>query len=57
MDEFLEPRKEELQSALNTLSDMVRNKLITVKEAAKRAGMTEDEFVELTGLELVKKSL
>ena len=45
-----EKRENELQGSLKALSELVRNKLITVKEAAKRAGLTEEEFVEKTGL-------
>lgn len=40
----------ELQTALKLLSGLVKDQLITVKEAAKRAGLTEEEFVEKTGL-------
>ena len=40
----------ELQTALKILSGLVKDKLITVKEAAKRAGLTEEEFVEKTGM-------
>ena len=39
---------EELKTALKILSGMVRDQLITVNEAAKRAGLTEEEFVERT---------
>ena len=38
----------ELETALKLLSGMAHDKLITVKEAAKRAGLTEAEFVEKT---------
>lgn len=37
---------EELQAALKLLSGLVKDQLITVKEASKRAGLTEEEFVE-----------
>ena len=37
---------EELKTALKILSGLVRDKLISVKEAAQRAGLTEEEFVE-----------
>ena len=40
----------ELETALKLLSGMVKDQLISVKEAAKRAGLTEEEFVEKTGL-------
>ena len=40
----------ELQTALKLLSGLVKDQLITVKEAAKRAGLTEEEFVEKTGM-------
>ena len=40
----------ELETALKLLSGLVKDQLITVKEAAKRAGLTEEEFVEKTGL-------
>ena len=35
---------------LNVLSGLVQNQLITVSEAAKRAGMTESEFIARTEL-------
>ena len=41
---------EELQTALKLLSGLVKDQLISVKEAAKRAGLTEEEFVEKTGM-------
>lgn len=40
----------ELQTALKLLSGLVKDQLITVKEAAKRAGLTEEEFAKRTGL-------
>lgn len=42
--------EEELQTALKLLSGLVRDKLISAKEAAIRVGITEEEFVEKTGL-------
>ena len=48
--EVFDPDNSEVQNALNVLSGLVRDKLISVKEAAKRAGITEEEFVERTGI-------
>ena len=39
---------EELKTALKILSGLVRDKLISVKEAAQRRGLSEEEFVERT---------
>ena len=39
---------EELKTALKILSGLVRDKLISVKEAAQRIGVSEEEFVERT---------
>ena len=38
----------------STLADLVRDKLISVKEAASRANLTEKEFKEKTGIQLVQ---
>ena len=40
----------ELQTALKLLSGLVKDQLISVQEAAKRAGLAEEEFVGKTGL-------
>jgi len=40
----------ETRGMLNVLLGLVRDQMITVSEAAKRAGMTESEFMEKTGL-------
>ena len=50
MTDYFQLSNDELQTALKLLSGLVRDKLITVKEAAKRAGLTEEEFGERTGL-------
>ena len=38
----------ELETALILLSGLVKDQLITIQEAAQRAGLTEEEFVERT---------
>ena len=48
MTDDFQLNEEELQTALKLLSGLVRDQLITVQEAAKRAGLTEEEFVEKT---------
>ena len=48
MPEDFQLNDEELQTALKVLSGLVRDKLISVREAAQRAGLTEEEFVERT---------
>lgn len=40
----------EKRGMLNVLLGLVRDQMITVSEAAKRAGMTESEFIEKSGL-------
>jgi hypothetical protein len=40
----------ELETALKLLSGLVRDQRITVRETAKRAGLTEAEFVVKMGM-------
>ena len=45
-------RKEREESVLNTLISLVKKQLLSVKDAAEQANMSEEEFVKKTGIKV-----
>ena len=54
-EEYLRVGKQEgkIEGTYTTLADLVKDKVITLSEAARRAGVSEKEFIKNTGLSTI----